>query len=402
MQDFLTPANFGWTISIIVSILVIRFFQKLAFQRSLVKGLPGPPHNFLWGSLEAMNETLKEQPKRAAPQTFMLPLKEKYGLGDYFYFDPWPFGDPILVIFDANMMNDVAVKYNLPKHAEINKFMQHLGGPGNLVGAEGNEWKRWRSAFNPGFSASHLMTLVPLIVDQCTIFCETMDRHAKKNDVFRMERETTRLTVDIIGKVVLDLDFGSQRGYDELVDTLINQVRWMPVGPQFNPYELIDFRRPIILRYNTWKMNRYIARCLDERFATRAGRGKTRHVVDLALESYLKEVKGTSGSADDVKGLDPLFKEAAISNMKTFIFAGHDTTSATICYAYYYLAKNPAMLQKARDELDEVFGPDQSTVAEQLKKDPYLLNKLDYALAVTREVLRLQPPASTVRGGKKG
>lgn len=68
-------------------------------------------------------------------------------------------------------------------------------------------------------------------------------------------------------------------------------------------------------------MNRYIGRRLDERFATRAARGKTKHVVDLALESYLKEVKGGSGTVEDVKGLDPVFKKAAISNMKTFIFA---------------------------------------------------------------------------------
>jgi len=88
--------------------------------------------------------------------------------------------------------------------------------------------------------------------------------------------------------------------------------------------------------------------------------------------------------------------------MKTFIFAGHDTTSSTLCYAYYYLSKNPETLAKIRQEHSDVFGPDQSTVGDQLKQDPRLLNRLDYTLAVTREVLRCQPPASTVRTGQKG
>lgn len=86
---------------------------------------------------------------------------------------------------------------------------------------------------------------------------------------------------------------------------------------------------------------------------------------------------------------------------KPQLFAGHDTTSGAICYAYYYLAKHPACLAAARRELDAVFGPDPSTVPAQLKKDPHLINKLEYTLAVMREVLRLQPPASTIRTAPK-
>ena len=229
-----------------------------------------------------------------------------------------------------------------------------------------------------------------------------MTKHAEKNELFRMEYATTRMTVDVIGKVVLDVDFNSQLGSDELVDALINQISWCPRGAQFNPFELIDIRRPIMRHYNTWRMNRYIYKCLDERFASRSSRGRSRNIIDLALEAYVKEVKGSSKSIDDIKTLDPEFKRAATSNIKTFIFAGHDTTSATICYVLYYLSKNPSMLQRARDEHDSVFGPDVKTVGAQLQKDPHKLNKLEYTLACTKEALRLQPPASTIRMGQKG
>ena len=59
------------------------------------------------------------------------------------------------------------------------------------------------------------------------------------------------------------------------------------------------------------------------------------------------------------------------------------------------------MLERVRKELDEVFGPDVNSVADQLKNDAYMLNRLDYTMAVTREELRLQPPASTIRVGQK-
>lgn len=317
MWHLFTSARFVLAALLVVLALSIRFLRRLHHQRSLLKGLPGPPHSYIWGSLRSMGEVISKQPKRCAPQTYATFVKERYNLGDYFYLDPWPLGDPILAIFDTDLMTECVVKHSLPKHPAIEEFIQHLGGPGNLVSAEGTEWKKWRSAFNPGFSAQHLVTLVPSIVDQCSIFCEIMTERAKKNELFRMEQAATKLTVDIIGKVILDLSFNSQKGPNELVDAFISQVQWIPIGAQFNPWELVDPRRPFMLRYNTWKMNRYISKALDERFATRTARGKTKHVIDLALEAYLKEVKGQS--IDNVSELDKAFKGAAMNNMKIFI-----------------------------------------------------------------------------------
>ena len=385
----------------IVVFYILRFFRLLHWNRSLYKGLYGPPHSYAFGSLQALGEIVQSQPRLAAPQCRPLLLKEKHNLKDYFYMDPWPFGPPAMVILNTEMMQDIAVKTSLPKNPEVDKFVQHIGGPGNLVTAEGAEWKKWRSAFNPGFSSNYLITLVPLIVGQAMVYVDILTQKTKENALFRMEPLTTKLTVDIIGKVVLDADFNSQRQANELVDALLSQISWQKVGGRIDLSSL-DFRRPLIMKYNTWRMNRYIGRFLDERFATRSERRKTKCIIDLALESYLKENKSDA----DLKAmnLDPAFKEAAISNMKVFIFAGHDTTSSTICYSYYYLSKDPSRMEKAVKELNDVLGPDTApdAVGRILTQDPHLLNRLEYTTAVIREALRLQPPASTVRQGQKG
>lgn len=175
------------------------------------------------------------------------------------------------------------------------------------------------------------MSQVPVIIEQVEVFCNIMEQHAKKNELFRMESATTRLTVDIIGKIVLDLALNSQKGPNVLVEAFVSQTRWQSQGAQFQPSELIDIRRPFIQWYNNYQMDSYIHKALDARFASRESRGKSKHVVDLALEAYLKDVKGTTGDVSNLKGLDPEFKLVATSNLKTFIFAGHDTTSSTIC-----------------------------------------------------------------------
>jgi len=354
-----------------------------------------------------MGKVVAQQPGSAAPQTYPSFIKEYYNLGDWFVFDPWPFGPVTLVTLSPEMAHEFTVKQSMPKHPVVDDFMQNFGGAGNMVSSEGAQWKKWRSAFNPGFSAAYLMTLVPSIVDNCDVFSSIMLARAKTNELFRMESATTNLTVDIIGKVVLDHDLKSQLHPNELVDSFISQTRWTPIGVQFNPIELIDIRMPIMLAWNNFKMNRYIGRLLDERFSTRnarheaTGGKRQKYVIDLALESYLKEASGSAADKKDVAHMDPAFRTAAISNIKTFLFAGHDTTSSTICYAYYYLSQNPAMLARIRAEHDAVFGPDPAQASAQLKENAHLLNKLEYTTAVIKESLRLQPPASTVRVGQE-
>ena len=68
---------------------------------------------------------------------------------------------------------------------------------------DGAEHKRWRAIFNPGFSSTHLMTLVDGIVDDSMTFMEILGSHAERKDIFSLEETATRATVDIIGRVVL-------------------------------------------------------------------------------------------------------------------------------------------------------------------------------------------------------
>jgi cytochrome P450 len=148
--------------------------------------------------------------------------------------------------------------------------------------------------------------------------------------------------------------------------------------------------------WNNWKMDNYISRILEDRFATREFKGKARNVMDLALEGY----RGTEHKASPQ--MDRQFKKNAICQVKTFMFAGHDTVSGTLAYAFHLLSKSPDKMAKIREEHDRVFGPNPDDAEELIRSKPVLLNKLEYTLAVMKETLRLYPPASTMREGHKG
>lgn len=119
-------------------------------------------------------------------------------------------------------------------------------------------------------------------------------------------------------------------------------------------------------------------------------------IMSLAIKSYVNEVQSVADKSKSA-GIDPKFMDMAISQLKIFMLAGHDTTASTLCFAYHLLNKNPEALAAIRAEHDEVLGKDPSVAREAVDADPQLLNRLPYTSAVLKETLRLFPPAGAVR-----
>ena len=71
-----------------------------------------------------------------------------------------------------------------------------------------------------------------------------------------------------------------------------------------------------------------------------------------------------------------------------FLVAGHETTSATLSFAYYNLVKCPEKFYKAQHQVDEVVGDNVLTVD--------MLPKLTYIDAVIKETLRENSPIPVV------
>ena len=292
--------------------------------------------------------------------------------------------------------------------AFLNKFL----GDKNMVSVEGAEWKSLRSVFNPGFAASHLMTLSGYIVDASLEFCDVMREKAESNELFELEEYTTRLTIDIIGKVVLDSDFKSQKSNHPIVDAFRQRVNIMPQAS--GPFDIgpMDLIRPLLLWWNGGKLDRLLGEELDMKLAARlsgnennaakAFKDRKRSVIDLALDAYQKEMAENAsekGKPTTNAQMRAGFRRQAIDSIKTFIFAGHDTTSSTIAYLLYLLHLRPQVHKKAVAELDSIFGTGCSTtdIAEAIKAEPHIINRLEYCTAVIKEVLRVFPPASTLR-----
>lgn len=124
-------------------------------------------------------------------------------LGPIFYLDAWPFLTSMLVVASPSTLHQITQGHTLPKFPAIRSFLHPLTGGMDIVSMDGQQWKAWRSLFNPGFSASHLMTKVPDIVAETMILANVLREHAQKQDCFEMKSLTDNLAMDVIGRVTL-------------------------------------------------------------------------------------------------------------------------------------------------------------------------------------------------------
>lgn len=193
---------------------------------------------------------------------------------------------------------------------------------------------------------------------------------------------------------------GAQKGYNVFADSMLSQIRWHQPNAAANPLGHFNFVRWIVEWWNGRQMDRYIGSELDKRFSehqTKSSEKRPKSVIDLVLQAYVNQ----SGQQTP-QTLDLDFRAFAIRQIRLFVFAGHDSTSSTICYALHLLSQHPDALTRIRSEHNQVFGEDKSKTAALLEEYPRLLNDLPYTTAVIKEVLRLFPPAATSRQGKPG
>jgi cytochrome P450 len=239
------------------------------------------------------------------------------------------------------------------------------------------------------------------IVEETSLFVDILREHARKGDIFSLDRLTCDFTMDIIGAVCLNSRLKSQREYNPLASAMRSQIMWHCSSEELNLFKRWNPARPFVQWNNSRIMNNYVAKELDKRFAELQG-GKnditSRSIIDLVLDNYMTE----NSALDPAKGMGKSFKKWAQVQIRLMIFAGHDSTASTICYCYYLLSKHPAALARIRAEHDEVFGVDLTKVASLLLETPQLINRLTYTNAVMKEALRLFPPASALRGGEPG
>jgi cytochrome P450 len=266
------------------------------------------------------------------------------------------------------------------------------------------------------------MTLLPVIIEKATPYLNVLDDFSKTGEEFPLDQPTTNVTFDVIGAVTMGEDMNAQNFASSGQDQLINMFKEM-IKSMHSTEHLVSVTTNVEAAYVDDKLQApwWLAPRVHlkrHRLGTRISRS-LRQIVRRNFDEMRSDDNGKASadttrtilalSLQEIESLTPQIMEETCDQLKTFLFAGHDTTSTTIIWSIYELFRTPHALKAVRDELDTLFGPGtgvrgSASVHEKLLAPDggELIHRMTYISAVIKEVLRLHPPAGSIRISKPG
>jgi cytochrome P450 len=164
------------------------------------------PHSFLLGHFIPVIKVMAKYPPNISGTTTPLLLArahpELFKCGAALL-DMWPLTRPMLVVFNPEMMAQFCQDVSLLKADLITEEFTPFTGCKDLLSLEGQEWKKWRKIFNPGFSVQNIATMVPAMIEEISVFRDWLIATAASDQTVKLEPSALKMTVDVIARSVL-------------------------------------------------------------------------------------------------------------------------------------------------------------------------------------------------------
>ena len=281
--------------------------------------------------------------------------------GDIFFWRA--VGLPVCYLAHPDYIEDVLVTRN-------QSFIKGVGMRVNprffgrgLLTSEGELWRRQRRLMQPAFHRRQIGRYGRVMVE-CT---QKMLAGWKTGEIRDFHCEMDHVTVEIVARVLFNLDLTDHIGKLEATARAVHAR--IARGPAL-VYAMRYLPTPANLRY-LWTVGR-LEKVIYQIIRRRQACGRPGE----DLLSMLLEARDENGEA--------MSERQVRDELMTLIGAGNDTTTLTLCYAWYLLARHPEVEARLVAELDEVLGDRPPGVED--------LGRLTYTDKIIKETLRLYPP----------
>ncbi|MEM9382529.1 MAG: cytochrome P450 [Planctomycetota bacterium] len=266
-------------------------------------------------------------------------------------------GRPLWVLNDPDAIHRVLTKRqeDYGKGAGFERVKMLLGD--GLIVSDGDHWKKRRRMLQPAFARPSVAAMGRMIARCISERGSVWDEHAESGEPLDLTDEANRLGLRIILRSIFGPDL------DDL-----------DAREGGNPFDLVvdTHERDLVfaMRFRQlWPVVREIAEARRER-----GAGGS-HSHDF-LGMYLAAQDRSTGEPLDLDGL--------VDEIMTLVIAGHETSAATIAWAWSLLGRHPEVQAALQEEVRSAGPLDPAAGA--------LERRFDLAPRVVHETLRLYPP----------
>lgn len=330
---------------------------------------------------------LEYEPEKFKQQMDRLILKAKHLVLLWFSFKP--------LIFGATVEYSKAVlsSQRLMRKSYFYDFLHEWLGTG-LLTSYGKKWKTRRRMITPTFHFSILNRFAEIFQKHAQILVERIVTSTNSQIAINVQEVVSLATLEAMCETSMGVNVSGQEAgtkYVEAVRCLNQQLQ----RRQRTPYLWPDF----IYRHTSYGkiyheslnyVHKYTTDVINRRIDEQTESETAKNNFSLTSEqSYQTDDKKSICFIDTLLSsyqAGEIDIDGIREEVDTFIFEGHDTTSAAISFCLHLLGRHPEHQKTLQDEIENVEGKD---VFEKVKNMKFL----DLCL---KEVLRFYPPVPLI------
>ncbi|KAJ7888861.1 cytochrome P450 [Mycena olivaceomarginata] len=297
---------------------------------------------------------------------------------------------------DLKAVNHIVARPEIYQKAASNRASAQLLLGKGILSVELDEHKRHRRALNPAFGVAQIRAVTEIFVEKAVQLRDIWALQAEQQNgaaCIEVLSWLRRMTLDVIGQAGFNYQFDAleNNGKSNELDEVFTELFHSPQANMYNVFRLSQAIMPILrlmpgpgrnlLRAARNKMYIIGKQIVSKSKADiKAADGEEsligkRDLLSILLKANLSTTIPETQRLNDTE---------VISEIPTFFFAGHETTSSATTWALHALSVNTAAQTKLREELSLTMSTDNPTMDE--------LNSLPYLEHVVRETMRVHAP----------
>ncbi|XP_058060790.1 probable cytochrome P450 6a14 [Anopheles bellator] len=299
---------------------------------------------------------------------------------------------PSLIVVDPELVKNVLVKdFNVFHDRGVYSNPKHDPFTGNLFGLKGTPWRILRQKLTPTFTSGRMKEMFGTIW-QVALKLENFMENMEQTEI-EMKDVLGRFTTDVIGTCAFGIECNTLEYPDSNFRKYGNKAFELDIVTQTKFFFAASYprlARALRVKIIKGDVTEFFMSIVKETVDYREKHDVKRNDFMNLLLQIKNKGKLNDQSTAVGKGEVGLTTSELAAQVFIFFLGGFETSSTTMNFCLYELAKNPDIQERLRDEINQAIDENGGAVTYDM------VMNITYLDQVINETLRMYPPVETL------